>query len=137
MSWTTLAFEPGAFSAIDVTYQYGVFHLASHYGRVAAFDLISPLREMPMCRDAVHALAHTWYGQCLVHRHGGELLMAAWSGGGRELAVFRLGSDGWWTEAAMASVKTWWSCPPRTAVAWLSARRRACFDESAMFFDKR
>lgn len=44
VSWTTLAFSPGAFTAIDVTYQKGAFHLVSHYGRVAAFDLVSSLR---------------------------------------------------------------------------------------------
>ncbi|XP_062183764.1 F-box protein SKIP23-like [Phragmites australis] len=98
-SWTTLACAPGAFSAVDVTYQNGRFNLVSHYGRVAVFDLVSPLREVPTHRDTVHALAHTWDGRCLVQRHGGELLMAAWSGSGRELAVVRLGSDGWWTEA--------------------------------------
>jgi hypothetical protein len=98
-SWTTLAFAPGAFSAVDVAYQNRAFYLVSHYGRVAVFDLVSPLRKMPTRRDALHALAHTWDGQCLVQRHGGEMLMAAWSGGGRELAVFKLGSDGWWTEA--------------------------------------
>jgi hypothetical protein len=98
-SWTTLAFAPGAFSAVDVAYQNGAFYLVSHYGRVAVFDLVSPLRKMPTRRDALHALAHTWDGQCLVQRHGGEMLMAAWSEGGRELAVFKLGSDGWWTEA--------------------------------------
>ncbi|RLM73455.1 hypothetical protein C2845_PM15G19570 [Panicum miliaceum] len=98
-SWRTLAFAPGAFSAVDVTYQDGAFRLVSHYRRVAAFDLVSPLREVPTRRDALHALPHTWDGQCLVQRCGGELLMAACSGGGRELAVFGLGSDGWWTEA--------------------------------------
>ncbi|KAL6652169.1 hypothetical protein ACP70R_011094 [Stipagrostis hirtigluma subsp. patula] len=89
----------------DCTVVNGRFHLVSHYGRVAVFDLVSPLREVPTRRDALlHALAHTWDGRCLVQRHGGELLMAvsAWSQGDRELVVFRLGSDGWWTEAGDA-----------------------------------
>ncbi|XP_025825398.1 uncharacterized protein LOC112900819 [Panicum hallii] len=85
-SWRTLAFAPGAFTAVDVTYQEGAFRLVSHYGRVAAFDLVSTLREVPTRRDALHALAHTWDGQCLVQRGGGKLLMAAWSGGRRPRA---------------------------------------------------
>ncbi|KAF0891409.1 hypothetical protein E2562_009838 [Oryza meyeriana var. granulata] len=97
-SWTPLSCPAGAFAAVDVAYQSGVFHLVSHHGRVAVFDLISPLREVPTRRDRLHALAHTWNGRCLVQRRGGDepLLLATWSSG--ELAVFLLGSDGWWTE---------------------------------------
>ncbi|XP_052152797.1 uncharacterized protein LOC127771034 [Oryza glaberrima] len=104
-SWTPLACPAGAFAAVDVACQSGLFHLVSHHGRVAVFDLVSPLREVPTRRDRLHALAHTWDGRCLVQRRGGcghePLLLATWSGGGGagELAVFRLGSDGWWTEA--------------------------------------
>jgi hypothetical protein len=38
----------------------------------------------------------------LVQRRGGELMMAAWNAGSRELVAFRLGSDGWWSEAGDA-----------------------------------
>ncbi|BAH92793.1 Os04g0583000 [Oryza sativa Japonica Group] len=85
-SWTPLACPAGAFAAVDVACQSGLFHLVSHHGRVAVFDLVSPLREVPTRRDRLHALAHTWDGRCLVQRRGGcghePLLLATWSGGG-------------------------------------------------------
>ncbi|KAG8065968.1 hypothetical protein GUJ93_ZPchr0004g38333 [Zizania palustris] len=100
-SWTVFAYPARAFTAVDVTYRSGGFHFVSHYGRVAVFDLVSPLREVPTRRDRLHALPHTWDGRCLVQSHGGDepLLLATWSTGGGKLAVFRLGSDGWWAEA--------------------------------------
>uniref|UniRef100_A0A0D9W8L7 Uncharacterized protein n=1 Tax=Leersia perrieri TaxID=77586 RepID=A0A0D9W8L7_9ORYZ len=110
-SWTHLACSTaeGGFAAVDVAWHHrrGAFHLVSHYGRVAVFDLVSPLREVPTRRDRLHALPPAWDGRCLVQRlgpaggGGGDepLLLATWSGGG-EMAVFRLGSDGWWTEEA-------------------------------------
>ncbi|KAJ1272393.1 hypothetical protein BS78_06G198600 [Paspalum vaginatum] len=119
-SWRTLAFAPGAFSDIDVTYQNGAFHL------------VSPLREMPTRRDAVHALAHTWDGQCLVQRRGGELLMAAWSGGGRELAVLRLRSDGWWTAAEAGDDVVFLASADSGGLAFGMA---TCVDGKGLMFD--
>jgi hypothetical protein len=61
--------------------------------------------------------------------HGGRPVprpVAVWHGGGRELAVFKLGSDGWWTEAGDGVSEDVLILSSRTAVAWLSARRRAC-----------
>lgn len=72
--------------------------------------------RLAAAQDALHALAHTGDGQCLVQ----------WHGGGRELAVFKLGSDGWWTEAGDGVSEDVLILSSRTAVSWLSARLRAC-----------